>query len=72
MIVNKCLASPSVTFVLSFFGGSSQGTFRGDSPVHMKLLTLAHEIAVIFAICDCDAHRGPQKSLAISETCIAI
>ena len=21
-----------------------------------------------FAICDCDAHRGPQKSLAISET----
>ena len=26
------------------------------------------EIAAIFAICDCDAHRGPQKSLAISET----
>ena len=26
------------------------------------------EIALIFAICDCDAHRGPQKSLAISET----
>ena len=24
--------------------------------------------AAIFAICDCDAHRGPQKSLAISET----
>ena len=22
----------------------------------------------MFAICDCDAHRGPQKSLAISET----
>ena len=26
------------------------------------------EIAAIFAICDCDAHRGPQKWLAISET----
>ena len=26
------------------------------------------EIAAIFAICDCDAHRGPLKSLAISET----
>ena len=26
------------------------------------------EIAAIFAICDCDAHRAPQKSLAISET----
>ena len=25
------------------------------------------EIAAIFAICDCDAHRGPRKS-AISET----
>ena len=27
----------------------------------------APKIAVIFAICDCDAHRGPQKSIAISE-----
>ena len=26
------------------------------------------EIAAIFAICDCNAYRGPQKSLAISET----
>ena len=26
------------------------------------------EIAAIFAICDCDAHRRPQKLLAISET----
>ena len=25
-------------------------------------------MAAIFAICDCDAHRGPQKSLAISRT----
>ena len=22
----------------------------------------------VLAICDCDAHRGPQKSRAISET----
>ena len=29
---------------------------------------LRTEIAAIFAICDCDAHRGPQKSLAISKT----
>ena len=27
------------------------------------------EIAAIFAICDCDAHRRPQKSLAISGVC---
>ena len=26
------------------------------------------EIAAIFAICDCHARRGPQKSLAISGT----
>ena len=26
------------------------------------------EIAAIFEICDCNAHRGPQESLAISET----
>ena len=25
------------------------------------------QIAAIFAICDCDAHRGPPKSLAIAE-----
>ena len=30
--------------------------------------TLAHRDRSDFAICDCDAHRGPQKSLVISET----
>ena len=29
---------------------------------------VAHRNCSDFAICDCDAHRGPQKSLAISET----
>ena len=31
---------------------------------------LAYRNRSIFAICDCDAHRGPQKSLAISETLV--
>ena len=44
----------------------------GCVDVQMSLTVLRgrmfHKIAAIFAICDCDAHRGPQKSLAISLT----
>ena len=37
--------------------------------VYMDAAVLGDRLpASIFAICDCNAHRGPQKSLAISET----
>ena len=32
------------------------------SNLGLKITPLRTEIAAIFATCDCDAHRGPQKS----------
>ena len=34
----------------------------------LTVLPLAHRNRCDFCDCDCDAHHGPQKSLAISET----
>ena len=41
---------------------------RVEMRLGAALLTDGDTIAAIFSICDCDAQRGPQKSLAISET----
>ena len=43
------------------FGAGVQGGGGGRG-------ALCTELAANFAICDCDAHRGPQKLLAISDT----
>ena len=44
---------------MRFGGGSGRRKFEGKSQ--------RTEIAATFAICDCDAHRGPRTSLAILE-----
>ena len=43
-------------------------TLQNSSRPKVGLKPGAPKIAAIFAICDCDTHRGHQKLLAISET----
>ena len=54
--------------MLSRKGIARYGGVSRTGPLRSYSASQRKENAAIFAVCDCDAHRRPRKSLAIFET----